>query len=139
MTQNHVSWKYYAPPSSDKGYVWSALDAFKQDRETSIWKSHVVNWMNFATDAQSGKLPAFSWLTAPYADSEHDVSTCVGENWTVQQINAVMSGPNWSSTVIILTWDDFGGFYDRVPPQQVDALGYGFRVPFMVISRICQQ
>jgi phospholipase C len=45
-----------------------------------------------------------------------------------------MSGPDWSSTVIILAWDDFGGFYDHVAPPQVDALGYGFRVPFMVIS-----
>jgi phospholipase C len=36
--------------------------------------------------------------------------------------------------VIILAWDDFGGFYDHVAPRNVDALGYGFRVPFMVIS-----
>ena len=134
MTQHNVSWKYYAAFPPDKGYSWSALDAFKQDRETAVWASHVVNWTNFAADAKAGNLPAFSWLTPPYADSEHATSTCVGENWSVQQINAVMSGADWSSTVIVLAWDDFGGFYDHVPPPKVDALGYGFRVPFMVIS-----
>lgn len=45
-----------------------------------------------------------------------------------------MNGPDWASTVIVLTWDDWGGFYDHVPPQNIDALGYGFRVPFLVIS-----
>lgn len=135
MESAGVSWKYYAPPSTDKGYVWSTLDAFSQIRNTSLWSSNVVDWTNFVTDAQNGNLPAFSWLTAPFIDSEHpSATTCTGENWTIQQINAVMSGPDWSSTVIVLTWDDFGGFYDHVTPPSVDKLGYGFRVPFMVIS-----
>jgi phospholipase C len=59
---------------------------------------------------------------------------CEGENWTVQQINAVMQSKAWSSTVIILTWDDYGGFYDHVAPPAVDQLGYGFRVPMLIIS-----
>lgn len=59
---------------------------------------------------------------------------CSGENWTIQQINAVMSGPDWASTGIVVTWDDFGGFYDHVAPQNIDQLGYGFRVPFLIIS-----
>jgi len=130
-----VSWKYYAPPSTDKGYIWSSLDAFSQIRNTSLWTSNVVNWQNFTTDAQSGKLPAFSWVTPPWVNSEHpSTSTCVGENWSTQLINAVMSGPNWASTVIVLTWDDFGGFYDHVTPPAIDGVGYGFRVPFLVIS-----
>jgi phospholipase C len=59
---------------------------------------------------------------------------CVGENWTVQQMNAIMQSPAWPSTVIVLTWDDYGGYYDHVPPTSVDQLGYGFRVPLLVIS-----
>jgi len=114
--------------------MWSVLDNFSQVRNTSLW-SNVANYSTFATDAQSGNLPAFSWLTPPWNLSEHPPeSTCVGENWTIKQINAIMSGPDWSSTVIILAWDDFGGFYDHVAPPQVDLLGYGFRVPLMVIS-----
>jgi phospholipase C len=59
---------------------------------------------------------------------------CVGENWTVEQINAVMSGPDWESTAVFLTWDDFGGFYDHVAPPVVDRFGFGPRVPFLIIS-----
>ena len=49
-------------------------------------------------------------------------------------INDVMRGPDWKSTAIFLTWDDWGGFYDHVPPPQIDQNGYGIRVPGMVIS-----
>ena len=53
-------------------------------------------------------LPAFSWVTAPMADSEHPPnSTCAGENWTIQQIDAIEHSPAWPSTVIILAWDDW--------------------------------
>jgi hypothetical protein len=49
-------------------------------------------------------------------------------------INAVMQGPDWGTTAIVLTWDDYGGFYDGVPPPQVDAYGLGPRVPWIIIS-----
>jgi phospholipase C len=49
-------------------------------------------------------------------------------------INAVMQGPDWDSTAIFLTWDDWGGFYDHVEPPVVDVNGYGLRVPGIVIS-----
>src|SRR5437660_8708133 len=45
-----------------------------------------------------------------------------------------MKSADWHSTAIFLTWDDWGGFYDHVVPPTVDGLGYGFRVPSMVIS-----
>ena len=59
---------------------------------------------------------------------------CDGENWTVRMINAIMRSPEWEHTAIFLTWDDFGGFYDHVPPPHVDIYGYGPRVPLLVIS-----
>ncbi len=49
-------------------------------------------------------------------------------------VNAIMRGPNWKSTAIFLTWDDWGGFYDHVVPPVVDHNGYGLRVPGLVIS-----
>jgi phospholipase C len=45
-----------------------------------------------------------------------------------------MSGPEWSSTAIVVYWDEWGGFYDHVPPPQVDNVSFGFRVPLIVIS-----
>ena len=135
MQQAGVSWKYYAPTHNQAGYIWNAPDAFSQLRNTQLWKTNDVPYTQFATDAAQGKLPAFSWLAPSTTVSEHNGDpVCQGENWTIQQIEAVMNGPEWSSTVIVLTWDDFGGFYDHVAPPNVDQLGYGFRVPLMVIS-----
>ena len=132
MTAAGVSWKYYAPPSSDKGFIWNALSASKQDYKLPNANASPAQ---FLTDVQNNTLPNFSWMTAPDVDDEHPPnSTCVGENWTVQYLNALMKSPEWSSTVVFLTWDDYGGFYDHMPPQQVDQLGLGFRVPMIIIS-----
>ena len=49
-------------------------------------------------------------------------------------VNAVMQSKYWSNCAIIILWDDYGGFYDHVPPPRVDTYGYGFRVPALVIS-----
>ncbi|HYK84419.1 MAG TPA: alkaline phosphatase family protein [Ktedonobacteraceae bacterium] len=134
MTTAGVSWKYYAPIQGESGYIWNAPDSFSQERFTSEWQNDVP-WQQFATDATSGNLPAFSWLVPPGGYSDHPTaSICKGENWTTNAINAVMNGPDWASTVIVLTFDDWGGFYDHVAPPQVDGVGYGPRVPFMVIS-----
>jgi len=130
----HVSWKYYAPPKGKYGYQWSTLDAIKHIRESPLWTEHVVNDDQFVVDALNGKLPAVSWLVTG-DDSEHPpLSTCAGENWSVRQLNAAMKGPDWNSTVVFLTWDDFGGFYDHVPPPAIGNYTLGPRVPLLIIS-----
>lgn len=130
-----ITWKYYAPSQGQSGYIWSTLDAIKHIRESALWTDNVVPYTQFASDAQSGQLPAVSWLVTSLELSEHPPSsTCGGENWTVQQLNAIMQGPDWNSTAVFLTWDDFGGFYDHVPPPSVDAFGFGPRVPLLIIS-----
>ena len=130
-----ISWRYYAPSQNESGYIWSALDAIRHIRRSSLWTTNVVNYTQFATDAANGNLPQISWLVPDGPESDHPPSSvCQGENWTVQQINAVMNGPDWNSTVIFLTWDDFGGFYDHVPPPGIDQFGLGPRVPMIVIS-----
>jgi phospholipase C len=130
-----ISWKYYAPGQGQSGYIWSTLDAIKHIRLGSLWGSNVVPDSQFASDAQNGNLPAVSWLVTAAEQSDHPPnSVCVGENWTVQQINAIMQGPLWNSTAIFLTWDDFGGFYDHVAPPPADQFGLGPRVPLIIIS-----
>ena len=129
-----VTWGYYGPPPNQPGYVWVALDAINHIRNTSLWTSNVFSDSSFKVVAQHGNLPAVSWLvTGPSSEHPPD-SVCAGENWTVQQINAIMSGSNWATTAIFLTWDDFGGFYDHVSPVNTDTFGLGVRVPFLVIS-----
>ncbi len=129
-----INWKYYAPPANAKGYQYSTYDSINHIRNSSLWTEHVVPDTRFITDAMNGNLAPVSWLvTGP--NSEHPPnSTCQGENWTVAQINAIMQGPAWNSTAIFLVWDDFGGFYDQVPPPNVDQYGLGPRVPMIIIS-----
>jgi phospholipase C len=130
-----LTWKYYAPGQDQSGYIWSAFNAIRHIRLTSLWMDHVVPTEQFVRDAQNGNLPAVSWVVTSAALSEHPpASVCLGENWTVDQINAVMTGPDWGSTTVFLTWDDFGGFYDHVAPPVVDRFGFGPRVPFLIIS-----
>lgn len=135
MQSAGVSYKWYGAPTSDAGYQWDTLDAYSQDRNNSTIWAHNVPWTNLLSDAANNQLPQFSWVTPPFTASEHPpYGTCAGENWSVQLINAIENSPAWSSTVIVLTWDDWGGFYDHVAPPSQDALGYGFRVPLLVIS-----
>ena len=135
LREEGLSWKYYAPKQGESGYIWSALDAIRHIRLTHLWEKHVVPTAEFAADARAGKLPAVSWVVMNGEVSEHPpASVCVGENWTVEHLNALMQGPDWRSTVVFLTWDDFGGFYDHVPPPKVDNFGFGPRVPLLIIS-----
>jgi len=130
-----VSWRYYAPVQGDDGYLWNAYDAINHIRNGPLWNTRFAPDTQFVTDAQHGNLPAVSWLINDVARSEHpDASSCEGENRSVEQINAIMNGPDWNSTVIFITWDDFGGFYDPVPPPSPDYYGLGPRVPMIIIS-----
>jgi hypothetical protein len=130
-----ISWNYYSPAKSAPGYEWNALDSINQIRNSSLWNTHIPLNTQFITDAQNGQLASVSWLITASPTSEHPTaSICNSENWTVQQVNAVMQGPEWNSTAIFVTWDDFGGFYDHVPPPVSDEYGLGLRVPLLIIS-----
>jgi phospholipase C len=125
LSQQQVTWKSYGY------YVMGMLKRVMDDPELS---KNLVADNEFVRDAENGMLPEVSWVFSSQNDEHPVTSVCAGENWTVEQINAVMASPAWSSSLILLTWDDFGGFYDHVPPPQVDAYGLGFRVPMLVIS-----
>jgi phospholipase C len=77
-----------------------------------------------------------TWIVPPYNRSDHPggASLCDGENWTADLINRIMATPDWKHTAIVLTWDEWGGFYDHVAPPHPDRFGMGVRVPMLVIS-----
>lgn len=130
-----VSWRYYAAQRHTFGYVWAALDAIRHVRFGPDWQRSDIPDARFARDVHNGHLAAITWLMTDLAQSEHPPSSmCAGENWTVRQINAIMRSRFWRSTLIVLTWDDFGGFYDHVSPPSVSELAYGPRVPAIIIS-----
>src|SRR5207247_7982046 len=58
----------------------------------------------------------------------------VGENWTLQYLNSIFQSKAWPSTAVVIIWDDFGGFYDHVPPSHLATMGLGPRSPALIIS-----
>lgn len=135
LSKAGVSWKYYAPFQHEAGYVYSTLDSISHIRNSPIWSQNIVEWSSFNQDALSGHLPAVSWLVPLNDLNDHPPNDiCLGENWLVGAMNSIMQGPDWSSTAVFVTWDDWGGFYDHVNPPMVDAFGLGLRVPLIVIS-----
>jgi len=133
----HISWKYYAPQMGDPAFAWNAYDAIRPVRYSKDWTSrHFPPTTQFESDIALGQLPSVSWLIprGPFSEHPGAPSVCRGENWTVQQVNAIMRSPYWKNTAIVLVWDDFGGYYDHVAPPKIDDFGLGPRVPLLVIS-----
>jgi phospholipase C len=89
------------------------------------------------SDIAADRLPAVTWITPRFDVSEHplpNTNFCHGENWTTLVLDTLMQSPEWRDTAVFITWDDWGGLYDHVPPRDVDRFGFGFRVPLLVIS-----
>jgi phospholipase C len=136
-----VDWRFYGTNFYVLTEIWSMFDAIAPIRNGSGW-SNIVNASTFDSDVDSGTLPALTWLVDQDLNDEHPAvgSVCAGENWTVGHINHLMASPLWSSTVILFTMDDFGGWYDHVPPPRqygcdsTQPYGMGFRLPLIVIS-----
>lgn len=136
LMEENIPWAYYAATNRQDGYIWSAYDAVRHIREDpEVWKAHLFGVDGLVRDIEGGRLPPMTWVTPKFDLSDHpEKSMCAGENWTTEVINAIMRSPMWADTAIFLTWDDWGGFYDHVPPRQVDQVGFGIRVPLVVIS-----
>jgi phospholipase C len=136
-----VDWKFYGTNFYVLAEIWSMFDAIKSIRMGPGW-NNVVDASWFDTDVDNGTLPAVSWLVDQDFDDEHPNvgSVCSGENWTVGHLNHLMNSPLWKDTAILFTMDDFGGWYDHVPPPRLYGAipgrpyGLGFRLPLIIIS-----
>jgi len=152
LHQGGVSWAYYIAPGTQPDCesgamacpsraqhvltpeIWNPLPDFQTVREDGQL-GNIRPSSDFLNAAASGTLPAVSWVVPDGRVSEHPpASIQLGQAYVTSLINAVMEGPDWKSSAIFLTWDDWGGFYDHVVPPHVDGGGYGFRVPALVIS-----
>ncbi len=114
--------------------IWNPLESFdtvRQDHQLG----NVRDTRAFYAEARSGRLPAVSWVIPSGVVSERPTSSIrAGQAYVTGLIDAIGRSPDWSSTAIFLTWEDWGGFYDHVRPPVVDLNGYGFRVSAIVIS-----
>ncbi len=142
-----IPWAYYAAPpvpwdqGPRSGYIWSAYASVRHIRDDpKQWSQHIFPVQQLIDDVDHDRLPPVTWVTPQFAYSEHpEYNFCDGENWSTRVIDAIMQSPMWPSTAIFLTWDDWGGFYDHLPPPQIDKFGLGIRVPFLVISPYAKQ
>ena len=138
----NVSWKFYVDSFASgnnydfSGEVWNSFDPIKSVRYGPDWKKNVsVPNTNIFTDIKNRRLPAVSWLIPKLFDSDHPAAgTNTGPSWVTSVVNAVGKSAYWKNTAIIVVWDDWGGWYDNVPPPQPDYTSLGMRVPLLVIS-----
>jgi hypothetical protein len=102
----------------------------------SIECNSLGNLKDLQNAIKSNNLPSVSWVEPQPTSSDHPgQSTWIdGEKYTSSIINLIEHSASWSSTVIFLCWDDWGGYYDGVVPTQLDSAGDGFRVPLIAIS-----
>ena len=91
---------------------------------------------NFFADVSKGTLPAVSWVSPSDENSDHAGfgKADKGPAWVASVVNAIGGSQYWNSTAVIVLWEDWGGWYDHVPPPQLDYAGLGIRVPMIVIS-----
>jgi phospholipase C len=133
-----VSWKYYSPPVvGGEGALWNAFDAIKAVRHGSEWGVNVTDSnTEIFSDISNDQLPAVSWVIPDRQNSDHPASgSDTGPSWVASIVNAIGESMYWPNTAIIIIWDDWGGFYDHVPPPFFDQWGgLGFRVPMIVVS-----
>jgi len=158
LNRKSISWKYYSPTA---GLLWTAPNAIEHmcgpnappPNATACvgadWTQHVVLYTAgdhapILTDIASSQLPDVSWVIPSSENSDHAGTTAAtgGPSWVAAIVNAIGNSQYWADTAILVTWDDWGGWYDHVPPFKVvnDGLSwgsgyvYGFRVPLIVIS-----
>jgi len=152
LQDNGVSWRYYTPSA---GSIWTAPNAIEHicQQKTvngvltctgSDWTNNVViPQTRVLTDIASAQLAQVTWVIPSGAESDHALTNDgSGPSWVASIVNAIGSSQYWANTAIIITWDDWGGWYDHVPPFKVINDGvswgsgyvYGMRVPLIVVS-----
>jgi phospholipase C len=147
LEEKGISWKFYVqnydpginfrhPGSGDRGaqLVWVPLLNYARFVDDPRLSRHIVDMEEFHRDLENGTLPAVSYLV-PSGSSEHPPGSIQsGQRFVRSLINALMRSSAWSTSAFNWTYDDWGGFYDHVPPPQVDRFGYGFRAPALLVS-----
>jgi phospholipase C len=146
-----ISWRYYTP---SVGSIWTGPNAIEHicqartDNGHSVctgtaWSNVIIPQTKVLTDIANHNLRAVSWVIPSGQASDHPVANKgTGPSWVASIVNAIGNSSYWANTAIIITWDDWGGWYDHVPPPQVRVdcsqwgcgYVYGFRVPLIVIS-----
>jgi phospholipase C len=144
--KHSISWRYYSIGANS---IWTAPDAIEhlcqpggsplQCTNAHWTQGDIVSWPpQVLNDIQQRSLRTVSWVIPTAQDSDHaNGNDGGGPSWVASIVNAIGNSPYWANTVILITWDDWGGWYDHVKPPIDPTFGYyeyGFRVPLLVVS-----
>ena len=132
-----ISWRYYAPSA---GSIWTGPNAIQHLRNGPDWGNDVVlKPAQVLTDIANGQLANVSWVIPTGQESDHPGGSSLGPSWVASIVNAIGQSQYWDNTVIFITWDDWGGWYDHVAPTVINSYEYGFRVPLIVVAPFARQ
>jgi phospholipase C len=128
-----LTWRYYQDGMGEG--LWKAMDSIRHVRYGGDYAYVTTPPDAILTDIKNNNLANVVWLTprGPYSDhaGSHGAR---GPSWVAAVVNAIGHSPYWNSTAILVTWDDWGGWYDHVKPPMRTVYELGFRVPLIVIS-----
>jgi phospholipase C len=131
-----ISWGFFTASLNGDGNIWSAYQAIKHIRYGNDWSTDIITpQTQFFNAIQNNALPTVSWVTPTCENSDHaGCGSNSGPQWVASLVNAVGQSKYWNSTAIFIMWDDYGGWYDHVPPPLEDYDGLGMRIPLLIIS-----
>jgi phospholipase C len=127
-----LTWRYY---TTSGGLLWTGPNAIEHLRLGPDWANVIIPNTTVLTDIKSGNLPAVSWVIPAGQASDHpNTNTGGGPSWVSSIVNAIGDSSYWDNTAILITWDDWGGWFDHVAPTIINSYEYGFRVPLVIVS-----
>jgi phospholipase C len=130
----NVSWRYYQ--NGGGAGLWHPFDAIKHVRYGKDYANVITRSQQILQDVHAGRLAGLTWVAPADAWSDHASKhgTAKGPAWVAAIVNAIGESSYWNSTAIFVVWDDWGGWYDHVPPPLYNSYELGFRVPLIIIS-----
>ncbi len=144
LSEKNISWAWYSEGWDDAvagrennfAYNHEPFLYFTQYKEGTPGRAHMKDQRDFLKAANEGTLPSVSFVKPGGGNDEHPGGSDVysSEQLAVKLINAVLDGPNGKDALVILTYDEFGGFFDHVAPPVIDRWGPGSRIPAIVIG-----
>jgi len=134
LNAKSVSWRYYQEELGPG--LWHPFDGIEHVRYSKQYENVVTPSTQVLTDIRQGRLAGLTWIAPADQWSDHcgKHGTDKGPSWVAAIVNEIGKSKFWSSTAIFVVWDDWGGWYDHVPPPIDNAYELGFRVPLIVIS-----
>lgn len=149
LSEKNVSWAWYSEGWDDAvagkknnfAYNHEPFLYFARYEDGTEGRKHMKDQNDFIKAAKEGTLPSVSFVKPGGGNDEHPGSSAVysSEQLAVNLINAVLDGPNARDALVILTYDEFGGFFDHVTPPVIDRWGPGSRIPAIVIGPFAQK